>query len=676
MAISTKLIQVPIKGLRKQLGPDLLDELETPDCMNVHLVDQDMVNSPGLTDFGPNDDSLKLHLYYDTGDDTNVGLRIGTNNSIKLAQSILTAAAARTDNKITLKLKRNGTITAAKKVYITIEADSTGPAGTPIANGTSADVLCTAISGTAGWITFTFTTAFTLAASTKYWIVLQGDYDVSGTNYIEWEIDNGSSSYTDGDAYIYDSSWATAGTDKDFMFRVYRDETTVMLQDTFYLRGGSSYFMLCTLDRCFRYNGTTGAWVDVSGSLAANLFSGTADDGFCSDTYPGDDIWIVTNYINAVKKWTGSGSLAALANAPRCKFIKVYKDVLFAGYCYADAADQPQLLMWCDTGAMETWTGGASGSKLFYESIDFISGLGLLKDFLVVYKERSIYLGYSVTTRAYFDFDLRLRGVGPANQDLIGELGNMNMFVSWEDIYLFDGTNNTSICSEKVKKEFFATIDPDNFLRSFSLIYEEASEWHIFVPGIGQEHCTIEWIYNYDRGVWFKGSLSTAVTCAGWYVYDSAVAIEDLVGTIDQQTWRLGDRTVSGTVAINLLATTNAEVFKVDYNISEHDGAAVESYVDTKDFTFQNEEGIRIRGHIMEFFMEAAGTSVSLYTSIDEGRTYKFWNTFTLDGYFNLRDYPLRINAEKVRFRLYKNAVGSNFRIRQIGFKVCPGGRL
>lgn len=675
--MSTKLIQVPVKGLRKQLGPNLIDEIETPECKNVHEVDQEIYNSPGLSDFGPNDDSLKLYLYYDTGDDSQLGLRINTNDNIKLAQSITTGAASRTSNKIKLKLKRNGTITAAKKVYVTIEADSTGPAGTPITNGTSADVLCTAITGTAGWIEFTFTTAFTLTASTKYWIVLQGDYDVSGTNYIEWEIDNGSSPYTDGDAYIYDSSWASAGADKDFMFKMYRDTTTIMLQDTFYLRGGSSFFMVCTLDRCFRYNSTSNIWVDLTGSLASMLFTGTVDDGFCSDTYPGDDLWLVTNYINTIRKWGGSGLLLVLGGSPpRCKYLKIYKDVLFAGYCYYGSEDQPQLVMWCDTGALETWTGGASGSKLFYESIDFLSGLGLLKDFLVVYKERSIYLGYSVTTSSYFDFDLRLSGVGPMNQDLIAELGNMLLFVSWEDIYIWDGTNSKSICSDRIKREFFSTMDPDNSLRSFSIVEEEVAEWHIFVPAMGDEHCSIEWIYNYDRDTWFKAKRPTQVTCAGWYVLDSTVAIEDLVGTIDQQTWRLGDRTVSGLISINVLATVNGELFKVDYNTAEDDGAAIESWIDTKDFTFTDEEGIRIRGHISEFFLEGAGNMVDLYTSTDAGVSYQLRKAFTLSGDYGVRHYPLRINAEMIRFRLYKYQVGGNFRIRQIGFRVAQGGRL
>lgn len=676
MAISTKIIQVPVKGLRKQLGPSLIDELETPNCMNVHEVDSDIVNSPGLSDFGPNDDSLKLYLYYDTGDDTTLGLRIATNDNILLAQSITTGAAARTSNKIKIKIKRNGTIAAGKKVYLTILADSTGPSGSPITNGTSDDVLCTAVSETAAFVTFTFATAFTLTASTKYWIVLQGDYDVSGTNYIDWAIDATSSPYTDGDAYIYDSSWATAGADKDFMFRMYRDETAVMLQDTFYLRGGSSYFLICTLDRAFRYNLASNIWVDITGSLAANLFTGTVDDGFCSDTYPGDDIWIVTNYINTVRKWTATGNLQVLANAPRCKFLKIYKDVLFAGYCYDNSEDQPQLLMWCDTGALETWTGGASGSKLFYEGIDFLCGLGLLKDFLVVYKERSIYIGYSVTTSSFFDFDLRLSGIGPANQDLIGELGNMVLFVSWEDIFLWDGTNSTSICTEKIKTEFFATIDPNNFLRAFSLIEEEVNEWHIFAPSSGQEACDLEWIYNYDKGTWFRANRTTQVTSAGWYVFDTAVGIEDLVGTIDQQTWRLGDRTVSGILAINILATVNAELFKVDYNISEDDGVAVESYLDTKDFTFTDDKESRIRGNIGRFFIEGAGTSVSLFTSIDEGQSYQLRKTFTLTDSFNMQHADLRLNVERIRFRLHKNAVGSNFRIRQIGFEVIQGGRL
>lgn len=671
-------LQVPIKGLRQEIGPDLLDNLETPKCLNVHEVKNDIVTRPGLSDFGPNDISLRLFLYYDANDDSQYGLRINTNDNIKLAQSVTTAGAARTVNSIKLKLKRNGTITAGKVVYVTVESDSSGtPSGTPVTNGTSANVLCTAISGTAGWIEFTFATAMTLSVSTKYWIVLQGDYDVSGTNYIEWKIDSGGSSYTDGDAFIFDSSWISAGAGIDFMFRMYRDSSAVMLLDTFYLRAGGSYFIKATIDRLFKWNTGTSAWDDISGYLAVNLFTGTVDDAFCSDTYPGTDTFLVTNYANNIKKWTGSGNCADLGGTPpRAKYLKVYKNRLFLGYVYAGGADQPQRVDWSEVGDIEDWTGGSVGYHLFYENIDSVTGLSLLQDYLVVAKERSMYLGYPVTTTDYFEFNQRVNGLGPVNGNLVGELGGRLLFMSWEDLLSFDGINARSICDDLIKKEFFETIDPNTITRSFSIIMEEVDEWHIFVPSVGASYPDTEWVYNYKRGTFYKYNQGTAVTCAGWYVLDTSVTIANLVGTIQEQIWRFGDRTISGVNLINVLGTYSGLTYRVDYAIDTDDGVAVESYIDTKDFFFLNDSQKRIRGRVLEFSLKGIGTRVDLYYSKDEGASYHFLKTFTLNGSWNERTTNFRLDAENIRWRLYKNGIGQNFRIRQISFRVMPGGRL
>jgi len=91
-------------------------------------------------------------------------------------------------------------------VWVTIEGDSSGPDGTPISNGTSAYRATGGFDATGKLESFTFATPPTLAASTTYWAVLQGDYDVDASNCISF--DTHAVAEADQICDYYDEAWA------------------------------------------------------------------------------------------------------------------------------------------------------------------------------------------------------------------------------------------------------------------------------------------------------------------------------------------------------------------------------------------------------------------------------------------------------------------------------------
>jgi len=453
-----------------------------------------------------------------------------------------------------------------------------------------------------------------------------------------------------------------------------------MWTDTFYLTNGNSYFVVCTLDRMFYWNDGSSAWTDISGYLAAGLFSGTVDDRFSADVYPATDTYVITNYINNIKKWTGPGSnIADLGGTPpRAKYVRVYKDHLLLGFVYESAADRPQRLRWSDAGNMEDFSNGSAGYHDFFEGIDFINGIFFINDYVVITRERSIYVGYPVTNTYVFQFDQRISGVGPMTGDLVLEKGNELLMVCWDDIYSFNGTEMNSLADGFIRKEFFDSANPSTILRSFSMDIEEVSEWHIFVPSTSADYPDLEWVYNYINKSWWKYDLSVPVTSMGFYVEQSLITIDSLVGTIDQQIWRLNDRSITGFNAINILGTSTGRICKVDFNVGEEFGVGVTSYVDTKDFFFIDEKGKRIRGKINGIFFKASGSKCYVYYSTDHGNTYNILNEdgFDLTADLTLKTYQFRLNVEKVRFRIYKSAIGENFSLSSFGFDLQKGGRL
>lgn len=187
---------------------------------------------------------LMFHLSDATPADTpqaNTGtsekLRQASNDRVKLAQGIKTSATG-TVPFVDVTLQRTGTVTSVSTLgfnmfWFTIETDNAGsPSGTPVA--TSDKYACNNLSTSAQQIRVLFRSPPSLTSGTQYHLVLNGDYDFSGTNYLSW-IGESSNTYAGGVAKKFDGSvtWAAA-TPLDFTFSVHRLVTTAVTMPSGY----------------------------------------------------------------------------------------------------------------------------------------------------------------------------------------------------------------------------------------------------------------------------------------------------------------------------------------------------------------------------------------------------------------------------------------------------------
>jgi len=148
-------------------------------------------------------------------EDTSLGdtiLRADTDVNIKLGARFKQVGAKQV-KRISLPLKRAGTITEGKIVKVSLYTEESDAPDTLVA--TSAEVLCSSIGTEYANITFEFDVPVALANTTDYFIVLEGTYDTSGTNCIKWQTDTVSS----GGNYIdYTSSWQAGTATKSLLF--------------------------------------------------------------------------------------------------------------------------------------------------------------------------------------------------------------------------------------------------------------------------------------------------------------------------------------------------------------------------------------------------------------------------------------------------------------------------
>ena len=164
------------------------------------------------------------------GEDASQGLRSAVDNStVRIAQGFQLGTAGLIEF-IDVKLVKTGTPTG--NYWFTIEANSGGvPSGTPLATSDKYDAA--RLTTTAGPVRLPFRTPFSASAATQYHVVMYGDYTVSATAFVSWQMDGTAATYANGSKALFDSDTSTWTTDADddMWLRVYvtRNDTALVV---------------------------------------------------------------------------------------------------------------------------------------------------------------------------------------------------------------------------------------------------------------------------------------------------------------------------------------------------------------------------------------------------------------------------------------------------------------
>lgn len=163
---------------------------------------------------------------FTTASDAGRALRRATSTATdKLAQG-LQFANAKPVPYVDVQLVRAGSVVG--NVWFTLESDSSGsPSGTVLATTDKLDGSL--ISTSNQIIRFIFRTPATVATTTQYHLVLQGDYTRSDTVNISWR-GVAAGGYANGSAKEYNgSAWSAASGVGDFYFNAYTEQNNTAL---------------------------------------------------------------------------------------------------------------------------------------------------------------------------------------------------------------------------------------------------------------------------------------------------------------------------------------------------------------------------------------------------------------------------------------------------------------
>lgn len=197
-----------------------------------------------------------------------------------------------------------------------------------------------------------------------------------------------------------------------------------------------------------------------------------------------DGIWIFTYTGTAgseVEFEQIGGDAPTLA---RC--VAVYDQRIIAGGVSGAGEANYSMIQWSSKGQWDDWDLlNDGGFTIIGDSPDWIQSMRRLGDNLIVYKERSIYVGRKTyLSDPPFRFDPAPgQGIGLAAPNSIGDLGEEHLFLGWDDVYIFSLKNLNAI-GTRIREELFYGANgviPSYIGLASGVIAEEFDEYWLFV---------------------------------------------------------------------------------------------------------------------------------------------------------------------------------------------------
>lgn len=205
-----------------------------------------------------------------------------------------------------------------------------------------------------------------------------------------------------------------------------------------------------------------------------------------------DDLVMMTNGVNAIQAWPGSGTAVALSTftsatgVPICKYLLTHKERVYA-INIVDGAD-------ADAGAKVARTGfgsdGLADPHRFTESLYVggsdkggeIQGAGILNDQIIFYKKSAIWkFNPSTSNTDLYQMEALTGLLAPYS---LVDVGNMHIFLSNEGVKAYDGSNLVNL-SEKVDDELFQNANFSQLQYAKAVFDSEKSQYKLWFPSSG-----------------------------------------------------------------------------------------------------------------------------------------------------------------------------------------------
>ncbi|KKK71764.1 hypothetical protein LCGC14_2910640, partial [marine sediment metagenome] len=252
----------------------------------------------------------------------------------------------------------------------------------------------------------------------------------------------------------------------------------IVLLGEFDREGTKYFFRLSTLEFEW-WNNPAAAWVNYTNGNLSGVVTQPCD--FSTAKISGKNILVFTNYIDAIKKWLGSGNnIANLGGSPpKAKYLLGFNRFLLLGYIKDGADIYPERVQWPDYDDPESWTEGVASNAGSYDLDDGyeITGMIRLGNNAIVPKTDSIWVGYLTGDDRVWQFESVERRLGFLVGNTIKVIpGGLILGLSKHGIVQFNGLR-AQIVAPGIFEDIRDNANPNNIVKAFAAIVAELHEY-------------------------------------------------------------------------------------------------------------------------------------------------------------------------------------------------------
>lgn len=369
------------------------------------------------------------------------------------------------------------------------------------------------------------------------------------------------------------------------------DPTPITLIYQYWKSDGSNFLLAyahqgaSTHADVYEYSGAASGFTSVGGS-AVSAWAGDIDDRPFATVF--QDTFFLTNGADTPVYWQGTGSIfkEMPSAAGKGKYMIPFRNYLiFANVQDPETADwHPGRIKWGAVGAFAnnsdwpiTYT-----LDLDPDDGDIITGVGVVGDTLIVFKEKKIYMIYYVGPPWFFDYKVISNEQGCQSGTSIVTIHGELIFASGDGIYSLKGTKVTDL-TEKIRDKY-KNMDPDFMKYISGALLEERNQIWFTVPYAGEDKIASEdpnefrptnevWVYDRVLGYWTRYDIQMA--CLSVWDDITDLKIGDLKQPFDSYDWAWDAR--FGGAATNQIIGGDYRGFVNDLNYGSQDASSYKS---------------------------------------------------------------------------------------------------
>ena len=465
---------------------------------------------------------------------------------------------------------------------------------------------------------------------------------------------------------------------------------------------GGSWLLAGTENQLYKYL-SNGSWDTVSdaggyfgySTFGSGAFGANAGDMFSASdsndlsfavvrkTTETDPWLIISNGVDHIKKWTGTGAASNLISdypsgvtSLLAKYVLEFKTYLILLRPVENGNVYPHRIRWSDTADPEDFVNGNASyldlppKPTFGDPDEIKGGVQLGADLIGIFKGSSIWTGYATGDTDIFEMSRRANE-GCVSGKTVAVVEDIVLYMGHEDVFAFDGDTVESV-GGPIRRELFKTTNPGQKSRSYCKVFREMKEYWLFVPTASNTYPDVAWCLKYDTGKWNRHAFADYLTMRGDYTSSSRLTIGDLTGTIGQQTWRIGSRNIQSSTPTTLFGDSDGYIYEYDELTNNDNDTAIDAWFTTKDF---NPTKLKTRFRINRIDTYYTGAGLDLSYSTNKGKTWI--SIATLDDSDNLetpRQAFDKIDTPICRLRWRNNTLGEHFEFNRASIYWEPSG--